>query len=94
VAVTVLVCYDISADAARARVSAYLQQWRNRIQRSVFVCVIGSDEVDTVRNRLMSMINTSTDTVHLLPTCSTCWPKLIVLGQAEREPDRPYWAVL
>jgi CRISPR-associated protein Cas2 len=93
-AVTVLVCYDISADAARARVSAYLQQWGNRIQRSVFVCVIGSDEVDTVRDRLISMINTSTDTVHMLPMCGTCWPKLIALGQAEREPDRPYWAVL
>jgi CRISPR-associated protein Cas2 len=90
-AVTTLVCYDISRDNARARVAAYLQQWGDRIQRSVFVCAIAADQMETVRDRLASMIDTRTDAVHILPACGACWPKVIVLGQADREPDRPYW---
>lgn len=93
-ALTVLVCYDISADGTRARGAAYLQQWGDRIQRSVFVCAIAPDELDDVRDRLARMIDSNTDAVHLLPACGTCWSKLIVLGQADRELDKPYWAVL
>lgn len=50
-ALTVLVCYDISRDAARARVAAYLQQWGDRIQRSVFVCVVAPDDLSEMIGR-------------------------------------------
>ncbi|MFC0438049.1 CRISPR-associated endonuclease Cas2 [Kutzneria buriramensis] len=93
-ALTVLVCYDISADGARARVAAYLQQWGDRLQRSVFVCAVASDELAEVTGRLAAMIEPSTDAVHVLPVCGTCWSKLVAIGQAEREPDKPYWAAL
>lgn len=92
-AVTAVVCYDISADSARARAAAYLQQWGDRIQRSVFVCAIAADQVETVRGRLASLIDVRTDTVHIVPSCGTCWSRLIVIGQADRRPEVPYWAV-
>ena len=40
------------------------------------------------------MIDPDTDAVHLLPTCATCWSRLVVRGQADATPDRPYWAAL
>ncbi|MGH3998886.1 MAG: CRISPR-associated endonuclease Cas2, partial [Pseudonocardiaceae bacterium] len=64
-ALTVLVCYDISRDAARARVAAYLQQWGDRIQRSVFVCVVAPDELTEMIGRVEEMIDPATDAVHL-----------------------------
>lgn len=93
-ALTVLVCYDISRDAARARVAAYLQQWGDRIQRSVFVCAVAPEEMNEMVGRIEGMIDPDTDAVHLLPTCAGCWSRLVVRGQADATPDRPYWAVL
>ena len=94
VALTVLVCYDISRDTSRARVAAYLQQWGDRIQRSVFVCVLAPEDLTEMVSRIEEMIDPATDAVHLLPTCATCWSRLVVRGQADATPDRPYWAVL
>ncbi|MGQ0841594.1 CRISPR-associated endonuclease Cas2 [Actinokineospora sp.] len=93
-ALTTLVCYDISRDGIRARVAAYLQQWGDRIQRSVFVCILDPTELADLRDRLAAMIDPKTDAVHIMPTCATCWSKVTVLGQAELEPDRPYWIAL
>lgn len=93
-ALTVLVCYDISRDAARARVAAYLQQWGDRIQRSVFVCVVAPEDLSEMISRVEGMIDLTTDAVHVLPTCAACWSRLVVRGQADATPDKPYWAAL
>ena len=45
-------------------------------------------------SRVEKMIDPDTDAVHLLPTCATCWSRLVVRGQADAAPDRPYWAAL
>jgi hypothetical protein len=31
------------------------------------------------------------DAVHLMPVCGTCWSKLVAHGQADVQPDTPYW---
>ena len=93
-ALTVLVTYDISADHTRARVAAYLQQWGDRLQRSVFVCAIAPDDLPDVDATLASMIDPNTDAVHLLPVCGSCWSTLRTHGQADVPPETPYWAVL
>lgn len=93
-ALTVLICYDISADRIRARIAAYVQQWGDRIQRSVFVCALAPDDLAEVTARLTAMVEPATDAVHILPACSMCRSKLAVIGQADREPDKPYWAAL
>jgi len=92
-ALTVLVCYDISSDSARAKVAGYLQ-WGDRIQRSVFVCAVSPDDLSEMVGHVEQMIDPVTDAVHLLPTCAVCWSKLIVRGQADTTPDKPYWAAL
>jgi hypothetical protein len=47
-----------------------------------------------VTARLSVMVEPATDAVHILPACSMCWSKLAVIGQADREPDKPYWIAL
>jgi CRISPR-associated protein Cas2 len=91
---TVLVCYDISRDDARARVAATLQVWGSRIQRSVFVCTLEASDLAELRERLRHIINDRTDAVHIVPLCGACWSGITVLGQATLDPDQLYWAVL
>lgn len=93
-ALTTLICYDISRDGTRARVAGYLQQWGDRIQRSVFICSMDGDDVKEVTRRLSTMINPDTDAVHVMPVCGTCWSRTTTLGQADVEPERPYWMAL
>ena len=93
-AITTLICYDISRDSTRARVAAVLQSWGDRIQRSVFICTLDTEALTEVTTRVRAMINLDTDAVHVVPLCGTCWDQITVLGQATTEPERLYWAVM
>lgn len=91
---TVLIAYDISRDANRARVAATLQTWGDRIQRSVFICTLDTDDLTQLIERVRAIIDTRTDAVHVTPLCGTCWTAITVLGQATLNPDQLYWAVM
>lgn len=60
----------------------------------MFVCAIAPEDLDGVNTTLAAMIDPNTDAIHLLPVCGTCWSKLLAHGQADIQPDTPYWAVL
>lgn len=81
-ALTVLITYDISADHTRAQVAAYLQQWGDRIQRSVFVCAIAPDDLDQVNTALATMITPT-------PTPSSCSRSMPPAGRSCRFTARP-----
>ena len=56
--------------------------------------MVAPEELSEMVSRVEQMIDPDTDAVHLLPTCATCWSRLVVRGQADATPDRPYWAAL
>lgn len=93
-ALTTLVCYDISDDQARARVAAAVQQWGDRLQKSVFLCTLTPDDQAELRGRIREMIDTGTDSVYFIDLCGTCWNSVDVLGQATVAPPPLSWAVL
>ena len=93
-AMTTLVCYDITGDNTRARVSAALQQWGDRIQKSVFLCTLTPDDQTELITRLTDMIDTNTDSIYLIDLCRTCWDTAHVIGQTTVTPPPLYWAVL
>jgi CRISPR-associated protein Cas2 len=91
---TVIIAYDISSDTSRARMAATLQQWGNRVQRSVFVCVLEPDGLREILDRLGAIIDPDTDSVYAFRQCATCWDSVHVLGQATVEDEPPFWVVL
>ena len=93
-ALTTLVCYDISDDQTRARVAAALQQWGDRIQKSVFLCTLTPDDQAELLDRIRDMICATTDSVYAVDLCRGCWDSVTVLGQATVAPPPLYWAVL
>jgi CRISPR-associated protein Cas2 len=94
VALTVVIGYDISQDGRRARVSATLQQWGERVQRSVFICQLDEDQLRDVLRRVGEIIDPLVDSVYAFRQCATCWDAVVVLGQATVQDDERYWAVL
>ncbi|MDQ1292824.1 MAG: CRISPR-associated protein Cas2 [Actinomycetota bacterium] len=78
-ALTVVIAYDIRED---------------RVQRSVFVCMIEPDDLPAVRGQLAEMIDVEVDSVYVFRQCGTCWDAVGVLGQATVEDTPCYWSVM
>jgi len=93
VAVTVLVAYDISNDNRRARASAALQEWGDRIQRSVFLCLVDPEDVAELTDDLERIIDTSVDVLHVFRLCSSCAAAADARGQAMLEEAPLFWIV-
>jgi CRISPR-associated protein Cas2 len=94
VALTVVVAYDISEDGRRARTAATLQQWGDRVQRSVFVCTLEPAALSTLLERVNEIIDVDTDSVYSFRQCAACWDAVGVLGQATVADEPLFWAVL
>lgn len=91
---TAVVAYDIASDDRRAHVTAYLQSFGDRIQRSVFLLVVDPDALDEVVDRLSQIIEADADSVYIFRQCKNCWEERVCLGQA-RPPTRALtWQVL
>ncbi len=62
-----LITYDIACDKRRKKVSDLLEGYGQRVQYSVFECVLPSNKYQELRERLQQRINLSEDSVRLYP---------------------------
>lgn len=88
-----LIAYDITNDNRRARVSAALSAWGDRIQLSIFACHLDVDDYGELVDRLGTIIEPSTDVVQIFRQCAPCHDELLSLGQAREFALDPYWVV-
>ena len=92
-ALTVVIAYDVSADARRSHVAALLQQFGDRIQFSVFLCRLAEEELAELLDRCRAAIDPHTDSIYLLRQCADCWSGVQTIGQARPPEPSLYWAV-
>ncbi|MDR1078687.1 MAG: CRISPR-associated endonuclease Cas2 [Propionibacteriaceae bacterium] len=93
-ALTVLAAYDISEDRRRARVAATLQRWGDRIQLSLFLCRLETDQLPELIHAVKSIIDPQTDSFMVARQCAHCWEGLTTIGQTSPHPPTLYWAVM
>jgi CRISPR-associated protein Cas2 len=62
-----LVTYDISCNKRRKKVSDLLEGYGQRVQYSVFECVLPADKFDELRQRLKPRVDQSEDSVRFYP---------------------------
>lgn len=92
-ALTVVITYDISNNDQRAKVAARLGRYGVRIQKSVFECVIDSEELDGLMRTVEALINVEHDVVHAFSVCRSCHGQVRHLGQAAPVLEERYWIV-
>ncbi len=90
-ALKIVLAYDISSDNTRARVAALVSSWGDRIQRSVYECLISKTELDDLLVRIDDLIDHRRDAVHVFPLCAGCTDGVRYVGQAVSPSDEPYW---
>ena len=79
----VWVVYDIQKNRTRSRVAkACLEAGIYRVQKSVFLGELNSNQVDELSLKIGGLIDESKDSVYIFPMCRDDFSKVKLLGQA------------
>ena len=89
-----LAAYDVTEDQRRARLSALLQAYGDRIQYSVFLLSITPDELQTITTKAEGIIDEDTDSLWIVRQCAACWDDVVTVGQAHPPSRVLHYAVL
>lgn len=84
-----LVCYDISNDAVRGRMSRALLDFGSRVQESVFECLLNEALYDRMMSVLEKVPLADEDRVRVYRVCGLCVERVQIYGPGDltREPD-------
>ena len=93
-ALTVLATYDIVEDSRRARVAAMLQMHGDRVQKSVFVLSLASEDLAELSDRIAAVIDTDADSFYVFHQCGECWTRVGCTGQATMPASQHFWILV
>lgn len=82
-----IVTYDIVDDRRRTRLAKALKDFGNRVQYSVFECLMGSKELCKMRERIANLTNHGEDSVRIYSMCGECEGKVEIIGTGARTED-------
>ena len=91
--VNYIVTYDVRDDRRRARISALLAKNGVRIQRSVFQCVLDSNEMSDIVTTCGEILDLDVEVLQVFTMCEGCREHQISLGQANLALDEYFWVV-
>lgn len=85
----ILVSYDIPDDRRRTRLAHVLKDFGERVQYSVFECLLKEEQLDRLRARLAALIEPAEDSVRIYRLCAECAARLEIhgLGRLTEDPD-------
>jgi CRISPR-associated protein Cas2 len=85
-----LICYDITNDRRRDRVSRLLEGYGMRVQKSVFECVLTPDQYELLQKRFQTKryLNPNEDQLRFYPLSPRHRKMVLLLGlQPQRQVD-------
>jgi CRISPR-associated protein Cas2 len=85
----IVVSYDVPNDRRRTRLANALEDFGVRVQYSVFECLLELDQVDTLRKRVLRLIDVEADSLRIYRFCLDCGSKVEIhgVGKATEDPD-------
>ncbi|MBN2124544.1 MAG: CRISPR-associated endonuclease Cas2 [Deltaproteobacteria bacterium] len=89
-----LVCFDIVADPARAKVVKVLKEYGGRVQKSVFECPdLSEGRFLKMKSRIEDLIDAGEDSVRYYVLCRSCLEKVEFTGIG-RSPEKEVYRVV
>ena len=85
----ILVSYDIPDDRRRTRLAHTLKDFGQRVQYSVFECLLKEDQLSRLQARITALIDVEEDSVRIYRLCAECANRLEIygLGRPTQDPD-------
>lgn len=90
----VVAAYDIREDGRRSKVAAILQSWGDRVQKSVFLVDVSSEELLALRERVAGLMDLDVDSLYFFVQCGSCAGSMLCVGQSRRPERVLYWSAL
>jgi len=79
----IIVCYDVPEDKRRLKISNILEDYGERVQYSVFECLIDEEHLKEMKSRIMQEMKPEEDKVNIYILCNQCRKNSIYLGKQE-----------
>ncbi len=78
-----LVSYDIPDDRRRTRLAKALKDFGDRVQYSVFECLLDKNLFDRLTGRMENIIKDDEDSVRIYTLCAGCEQNIIIMGTGD-----------
>ncbi|MFA6011016.1 MAG: CRISPR-associated endonuclease Cas2 [Desulfobacteraceae bacterium] len=78
-----LVSYDIPDDKRRTRLAKAIKDFGDRVQYSVFECLLDDALFEQMTDRITSIIDMNEDSVRIYRMCGSCEKKIQIIGQGD-----------
>jgi CRISPR-associated protein Cas2 len=87
--VFLVVSYDIADDRRRLRVASELENFGQRVQKSVFECHLDEDQIEDLKKRIAALISSEEDRVRYYRFCPKDLGAVLLDGRGAmtRDPD-------
>ncbi|OYD13901.1 CRISPR-associated endonuclease Cas2 [candidate division WOR-3 bacterium JGI_Cruoil_03_44_89] len=88
-----IVSYDITSDRRRVKIANILKDYGERVQYSVFECIIDNEILERMVKRLLKTIDGGEDSLRIYKLCKDCKKKIDVYGTAHVTEDKEVYIV-
>ena len=78
-----LVSYDLPDTKRRTKLAKTLEDFGDRVQYSVFECILDGDLLDKMIARINKIISAEADSVRVYSLCAKCEGIIKVIGQGK-----------
>lgn len=88
-----IVSYDITDTSKRTKISNILKDFGDRVQYSVFECLIDPELKEKMTDRLKNVINEEKDSLRVYTLCAGCEKNIEIIGQGDLTKEDKYYIV-
>jgi len=89
----IVVSYDIVDDKRRNRAAKILKDYGEKVQFSVFECILNEVILKEMKKRIAGVIETKEDSIRIYYLCDACQKKIVVEGVGRVSEDRDLYVV-
>ena len=86
-----IVSYDIPDTPRRTKIAKILDVFGDRVQYSVFECLIDKTLLNKMVSRLQGVVNEAEDSIRIYALCRDCEKIISILGQGEVSKEEKYY---
>ncbi len=86
-----IVSYDIPDTPRRTKIAKILDDFGDRVQYSVFECLLEQDLLEKMIDRLEKVVKLDEDSVRVYALCGSCEKVIKVIGQGEVTKEEKYY---
>jgi CRISPR-associated protein Cas2 len=91
--VFILVSYDIPDDKRRDRICKTLKDYGERVQYSVFECLLNKEVLGRMVERLLKIIKEEEDSLRIYHLCNSCHKKIHLYGLGKVTEDEEVYII-